>query len=676
LMAVLGVRYRLDLATNGAEALALARERSPDLILLDVLLPDRDGYSVCEALKADPATCDIPVIFITAKRDLEDETRGFRAGAADYVTKPVNPPILLARARAQLALAAQLKAARRERHASDVQAVEAREARDRSEAERQRLTERQQALLEIARVALRDLALDEYLAAIFEALGRLSWLAIEPRAGLFLVNRKNELVLAAEYHLYEERRCHRVPAGHCVCGQALATRQPLFVPSLAEHNPRHAHGAPDTGCHALPLVEGERVYGVLTVLAPPDSAEPAVSAALLTEVAQTLTSLIRRRLAEETSRASQVEIQMARNEIIAKLSVAADFRDSETGLHGVRMARYAGAIARALGCDPAFCELLELAAPLHDVGKIGIRDDILKAARRLTPEEFAVMRTHTTIGGRILDGDDPLIALAREIALTHHERWDGTGYPRALAGTAIPLAGQVCAIADVFDALTTARPYKTPWSVEQALDALQRERDAAFAPAVVAAFHDGLAEILAIQQRYRDDVIGLRETLAIPRAAPPAADAWLPWRDDYSVGIPALDEHHRYLIDWINRVHRALHARDGVAEIARALFGLEQYTRIHFRAEERLMAAHEHVGVEAHCRQHREFEAELRALRAELTYNPLIVGDGMLTYLRDWLFRHILHSDKHILAQCRAPTGEHARDRAPPEIDRSAPRGC
>ncbi len=158
----------------------------------------------------------------------------------------------------------------------------------------------------------------------------------------------------------------------------------------------------------------------------------------MTDVADIFTNLVRRRQMEEIMRISRLEVQIARNEIIQKLSVAAEFRDTETGLHVLRMSQYARVIAYTMGCDEAMCALIELAAPMHDVGKIGIEDRILKKPGKLTDEEFTVMKQHPTIGGRILEGDDPLIRMGREIALTHHEKWDGGGYPNRLSGEDIP----------------------------------------------------------------------------------------------------------------------------------------------------------------------------------------------------------------------------------------------
>ncbi|MBK1716103.1 bacteriohemerythrin [Thiocystis violacea] len=643
--------YRIKVATNGEEALRLTQDLAlPDLILLDIMMPGMDGYEVCEQLKSNPRTQDIPVIFLTARTQPDDEARGFRVGAVDYVTKPIHPPLLLARVKAQLALASQLRHTRQALVSASQHIAHVTSERDHSEFQRQRLQDRQQALLAIARSALRDLALEHYLAETLEALGAIPWLDVEGRGALFLVNRKGELIMVAQQGLHEDQRqaCAKVPFGICGCGQAAARKQSLFLAQLKEQDGSRYQGSVDFGAYALSLTEGDRVYGVLSILVTPGHQPVTGEAEFMADVAQTFTSLIRRRMAEEILRISQLEIQMARNEVIRRLGVAAEFRDTETGLHILRMSQYAGAIARAMNCDEALCELIELAAPMHDVGKIGIHDSILRKPGKLTAEEFTVMQNHTSIGGRILEGEDPLIRLAREIALTHHEKWDGSGYPNGLRREAIPLSGRVCAVADVFDALTMKRPYKEAWPVEQAMALIEEQRGRAFDPRVVAALRQTLPEILAIKARYQDDSIDPREVSLIPR--PGAADAaWIPWRDEYSIGIAIIDEHHRYLFEWTNRVYQAVHERAGTVEIAKALFALEQYTRIHFKAEERLMAECGYLELAQHQQAHRSFETELGELREEIRHNPFLAGMEMLDYLRDWLLEHILKTDKQIL---------------------------
>ena len=328
---VLQADYRLLFAREGARALELAKSALPQLILLDVMMPGMTGHEVCAQLKADPATAHIPVIFVTALADEQDEARGFELGAVDYITKPISAPVVKARVRTHLSL---------------VRADELRESR------------------------------------------------------------------------------------------------------LA---------------------------------------------------------------------------------IIQRLGTAAEFKDNETGLHVVRMAHYARVLARAAGWSEAAADELCDAAPMHDVGKIGIPDHILRKPGPLTDDEWVEMRRHPIYGADIIgEHRSSLLRLARVIALGHHEKWDGTGYPYGLAGEAIPLAARIVAIADVFDALTTVRPYKKAWTVEDAVALLQRDAGKHFDPTLVPLFVAQLPEILVIRDRYRDAHPESMGVSAAPAGAAPASPAAAP----------------------------------------------------------------------------------------------------------------------------------------------------
>ena len=304
---VLQADYRLLFATDGERALQVAREQRPDLVLLDIMMPHMDGYAVCCALKADAATASIPVIFITALNDSQDETAGFDVGGVDYLTKPVSPPVVRARVRTHL-------------------------------------------------------------------------------------------------------------------------------------------------------------------------------------------SLVR-----------MDELRETRLQIVQRLGRAAEYKDNETGLHVIRMSHFSQLLALAAGCSPAWAEDLLNAAPMHDVGKIGIPDAVLRKPGPLDADEWATMRRHPEIGAEII-GEHPsgVLQLAREIALAHHEKWDGSGYPRGLAGEAIPLSARIVAIADVFDALTTRRPYKEPWPVQDALDHIAAQAGKHFDPALVALFAPLLPQLLEIRARWAE----------------------------------------------------------------------------------------------------------------------------------------------------------------------------
>lgn len=229
---------------------------------------------------------------------------------------------------------------------------------------------------------------------------------------------------------------------------------------------------------------------------------------------------------ERKVRLRTAELLRSRIELIHCLARIAEYRDNETGRHVIRVGRYSGIIARALHLDEATIELIEHAAPLHDLGKIGVPDAILLKQDKLTPEEFEIMQrhvslgkqafepmshndwrafqSHTILGEMMMDlGTSPLLSMAAQIALTHHERWDGTGYPLGLAGEEIPLPGRIVAVADVFDALSNKRPYKPPLPLEQCFQILADGGGTQFDPQVVEAF-----------LKCRDEIVEVRVTLS------------------------------------------------------------------------------------------------------------------------------------------------------------------
>jgi putative two-component system response regulator len=208
---------------------------------------------------------------------------------------------------------------------------------------------------------------------------------------------------------------------------------------------------------------------------------------------------------EHMVRERTAELRDTRLQVVQRLGRAAEYRDNETGNHILRMSHSAVLLARRLGYDEGQCELLLHASPMHDIGKIGIPDHILLKPGKLTEQEWEIMKTHTTIGANILEGDDSeLLHCAREIALSHHEKWDGSGYPLGLSGESIPLSGRIVALADVFDALTSERPYKKPWPVEEAVAYIREQSGSHIEPRIVEHFLASLPEILAIGSRFAE----------------------------------------------------------------------------------------------------------------------------------------------------------------------------
>jgi putative two-component system response regulator len=199
------------------------------------------------------------------------------------------------------------------------------------------------------------------------------------------------------------------------------------------------------------------------------------------------------------------ELEDTRLQIIRRLGRAAEFKDDETGYHVIRMSHYCRMLAIAGGIPDYRAELLFNAAPMHDVGKIGVPDSILEKAGPLTPDEWSIVKRHPVIGAGIIGRhNNELLEIARVVALTHHERWDGSGYPRALRGEAIPLVGRIVAIADAFDALTSTRPYKQAWPIEEAVALLRREAGRQFDPRLVPKFIELLPQIKDIMGQYSE----------------------------------------------------------------------------------------------------------------------------------------------------------------------------
>ncbi len=329
---LLPMGYDVLKATNGKEATQMAMETSPDVILMDIMMPVMDGLEAVKILKQDAETRIIPVVMITALREVNDRIKALEAGADDFLSKPV----------------------------------------DKTE-----LRIRVQTLVKVK-------AYNDHL-------------------------RNYQKQLEAE-----------------VARKTIQLRKTLEA------------------------------------------------------------------------------LQIASLDSIHRLSRAAEYKDEDTGAHIERMSHYSEAVARKMGLDGKTVERILYAAPMHDVGKIGIPDKILLKPGKLDTDEWEIMKQHAAIGARILGGSRTgFIKLAEVIALTHHERWDGSGYPQGLRGTRIPIVGRITAIADVFDALTTRRPYKEPFSLEKSFAIIRESKGTHFDPDVVDAFFAVQDEILVIKEEYQ-----------------------------------------------------------------------------------------------------------------------------------------------------------------------------
>lgn len=231
-----------------------------------------------------------------------------------------------------------------------------------------------------------------------------------------------------------------------------------------------------------------------------------------------------RLLTEMVSRRTR-QLENTRLEIIRRLGRASEFKDDDTGLHVVRMSHYCRLIALEAGLSETAADLLLQAAPMHDIGKIGIPDHILQKPGKLTDEEWVVMRKHPAIGAGIIGRhEDVLLDTARVVALTHHEKWDGSGYPRKIGGEQIPLTGRIVSIADVFDALTSERPYKKAWEFDKAVQYMRDGAGTQFDPELIDCFVTALPRIAEIRERYgSDEALKLEEAAAETEARAAAA---------------------------------------------------------------------------------------------------------------------------------------------------------
>ncbi len=316
----------------------------------------------------------------------------------------------------------------------------------------------------------------------------------------------------------------------------------------------------------------------------------------------------------------------------------AEHRDTDTGVHVLRVARLVGQTAHELKRRGQFVDIIDddfigyvsTASILHDVGKIATPDRILLKAGPLTDEERSIIKLHAGVGGQLLKqalmmmSDSPYLSIGSEIAWTHHEWFNGNGYPNGLAGDEIPLSGRICAIADVYDALTSRRPYKAPWTMEQALALLRKQSGTQFDPVVLDAFVSVLEE--------RSRVILVR------------------WTDDLSVGDQHIDEQHQILIDTINQLAGAEVASDR-AMVHMIIDELVSYATFHFEYEEKLMEECGYPDIEAHRKIHQGFVRWISSVREEFIYRRRTqFGERILNYLRHWLRDHILGED-----QCYRP---------------------
>ena len=514
------------------------------------------------------------------------------------------------------------------------------------------------AISAILEITLSDESFKTQLEKILDVICSVSWLKAAEQGAIFVTNARKELVLVVHHSLAPElvKLCAKVPYGHCLCGRAAQSKKLLFKTCVDEEHDTRFEGMRPHGHYNVPLMDGNRVIGVMVLYIEHEHEPHPEEKFFMSLLGRTVSSFIINRTLAARAKISSLRLKKAQQEIVQKLLTASEYRDDETGAHIQRMSRYAVILGRAIGLDQEKLQLLEMATPMHDIGKIGIQDGILLKPDRLNEEEFETMKEHTLIGASILQGNHPLLVASREIALTHHERWDGTGYPHGLAGEDIPLFGRICAIVDVFDALTSERPYKPAWSADEAVAYLAENAGTHFDPNLVEAFLANLGEILEVKSFY-DHLSSDSEELGTLLPEQHVGNEFVSWTDTLSVGVPFVDQQHRFLINIINRIHEAIDASNS-DELAEALLDMKTYAQVHFQEEETLMEQAGFPHLPAHKSQHKAFLDRTETFLNELEEFPLAIGPEAATYLRDWLVNHIQGADQEYAAYLKRKNKE------------------
>ncbi len=429
--------YTVRVAPGGRLGLESVQARPPDLVLLDIRMPDMDGYEVCRRLKADPATGDIPVIFLSALREPADKVRGFAEGAVDYITKPFVTEEVLVRVQSHLALRA------------SQQRLEA-QVQDRTRALRT-LSAGNQALVHAQ-------TLDDLLRGMRDA--------IVHQGGY------DGVVIT-----FTDGGRYPPTASAAADGEPVVPPDgPCLLPLAGQEGQRAL---------LLPLRDAAGVVGALQV----DSHRPGVfrdaeEVERLVELAGDLAYGIRAQQRREESEQTRRALAQSLEQTIEAIAATIEVRDPYTAGHQRRTTDLAEVIAEALGLDEERRRGLHLAGAIHDIGKISIPAEILSRPGRLSDVEFEVIKTHAATGYEILKGIDfpwPVAQIVRQ----HHERLDGSGYPDGLQGDEILLEARILAVADVVEAISSHRPYRAALGLDVALEELRAKRGVLFDPDVV-----------------------------------------------------------------------------------------------------------------------------------------------------------------------------------------------
>ncbi len=510
------------------------------------------------------------------------------------------------------------------------------------------------AISAILSISMKPIGFRQQLKEMLAVLMSISWLQMGNKGGIFLLNNHNQLILKAEHELHPEikRICSKVKMGQCLCGRAAESKKIVFKSCVDDEHENCFDGMGDHGHYNIPLLDSNgELLGVIVFYLEAHHKQHAEESELMEMIGQSLSNVIANRHFRFKAEISQILQQQAQVDIIHKLVTAAEFRDNETGEHIKRMSNYAGTIAKKMGLSEEDVQILILAAPLHDIGKIGISDNILLKPGKLNAKEFDEMKRHPVIGAEILTGEHPLIVSGREIALSHHEKWDGSGYPYGLAGKDIPIFGRICALADVFDALTSSRPYKKAWSMEKALAFISANSGSHFDPEIVTAFLDSLPEIMRIRSVYGDTNEELIQSVnknenndSSPLVELSTSTSEVVWTSEISMKHEVLDEQHRYFHNLVNRIHESINVQN-VNHLIACLSELKQYTSVHFIEEEKLMTEANYPKLEEHKEYHKMIKKRILQLCSDLEFQPLAVAVEIKTFLDLWINEHMHKAD-------------------------------
>ncbi len=502
---------------------------------------------------------------------------------------------------------------------------------------------------ELLQTTFKEYSIQMHFAELLRILSKLAWLKIDDKGCVFLLNKHNELVMIAHknFNKNELTTCAKVAAGQCYCGKAAALKTIVYRDNN-EHIGVEFQGETTQKHYSIPLLAGKELLGVVVLYFAEEHNPQEEEKSFLTFLSTALSTVIGKKILEEKFKINQFRAEYFQRELLHKLVIASEFRDNETGNHVRRVTDYAVLLGKKLNLSNHQIELLKNGIPLHDVGKIAIQDSILLKPDKLTKAEFDIIKTHTTAGANLLkETTSEYLEVAKDIALSHHEKWDGSGYPRGLKREEIPLFARICAVADVFDALSSARPYKQAWALDDILNLLKKESGKHFDPNLIEIFLDSIDEVLQIQSLYQDAVIDIEQReIGIKFAN--QDETFVAWSDNLLTGIDVVDNEHKYLIRLINNLYSNIEHALGIETIIATLRELREYTFIHFRDEEKILKKYKYNDIKHHIRLHRFFEKRLEIFENEIMEMPFLIGFEILDFLKDWLVKHILLVDTKI----------------------------